>query len=144
MIVSSCSAIDVCLDWRLALDNIIQLGCQRVLTSGTCQSAFEGRFLIREMIDHVRRLPACVNIFDFLSHFQVGDKILIMPGAGVNADNIAEIIRITKATEYHTSASIVMKSAVDTSVKMGPADNIDIVRMTDTVKVRDIKEKLLR
>lgn len=68
-----------------ALQIIIILGYQRILTSGQMMSAFEGRF----------------NLAEYVKAAQ--DKIIIMPGAGINEDNIIELYKCTKAKEYHMS-----------------------------------------
>jgi copper homeostasis protein len=79
-------AFDLVRDPRRALDDAIALGCERVLTSGGQASALEGAPLIRELIA------------------QAGDRIAIMPGAGVTAANLAELAAATGAREFHASA----------------------------------------
>ena len=65
---------------------MIALGCDRLLTSGLAASAYEGRELISELVD------------------MAGDRIIIMPGAGVRPSNIAALSQRTRALEYHGSA----------------------------------------
>lgn len=79
-------AFDCCRDPFTALEDIISLGCDRLLTSGLAVSAYEGRELISRLV------PIA------------GDRIVIMPGAGIRPSNIAEINRMTRAPEYHGSA----------------------------------------
>jgi copper homeostasis protein len=79
-------AFDLVRDPRRALDDAIALGCERVLTSGGQASALEGAPLIREMIA------------------QAGERIAIMPGAGVTAANLATLAAATGAREFHASA----------------------------------------
>ena len=79
-------AFDLVRDPRRALDDVIALGCERVLTSGGQASASEGAPLIRELIA------------------QAADRIAIMPGAGVTADNLAALATATGAREFHASA----------------------------------------
>ncbi len=69
-----------------ALEDIIEIGCERILTSGLKPTALEGIDAIASLIR------------------QAGDRIIIMPGSGVRADNIIEIAEKTGATEFHTSA----------------------------------------
>ena len=78
-------AFDVCRKPQQALEDIIRLGCHRLLTSGQAPSAFEGIPLLRRLVR------------------QAAGRICIMPGAGVNADNAALILRQTGATELHGS-----------------------------------------
>lgn len=76
-------AIDECADPLQALETIIALGFDRILTSGHEASAIKGRALLAEM---VRR---------------AGGRIIIMPGAGVTSENVHELAEITGATEFH-------------------------------------------
>lgn len=76
-------AFDVTPDPLNALEEIIQMGYRRILTSGQMMSAFEGRF----------------NIADYVK--AANDRICIMPGAGISEDNLRELYKCTRATEYH-------------------------------------------
>ena len=69
-----------------ALEEIISCGCERILTSGLKSAAPDG--------------------FELLSHLirQANDRIIIMPGAGVNSSNIAKLKEDTGAVEFHSSA----------------------------------------
>lgn len=78
-------AFDVCIDPKQALEDIIQMGCERLLTSGQACTAEEGIPLIRELVD------------------QAAGRIIIMPGAGVNERNAMQILKQTGATEIHGS-----------------------------------------
>ena len=79
-------AFDCCKDPFRALEDVIALGCDRLLTSGLASSAYEGRELIARLVS------------------LAGDRIVIMPGAGIRPSNIAEIEKETRAPEYHGSA----------------------------------------
>lgn len=80
-------AFDVCADPMKAFEDILELGCDRLLTSGHEADAYQGRFLIAEL---VRR---------------AGDRIVIMAGCGVRPGNIKEIVALSRCTECHASAS---------------------------------------
>ncbi len=69
-----------------ALEEIISCGCERILTSGLKSAAPDG--------------------FELLSQLtrQANDRIIIMPGAGVNSSNIAKLKEDTGAVEFHSSA----------------------------------------
>jgi len=77
-------------DWAAnpfeALEDIISVGCERILTSGQRPTAPEGAELINELVR------------------QADDRIIIMPGSGVRADNIIALAEKTDASEFHTSA----------------------------------------
>ncbi|MBO3269990.1 copper homeostasis protein CutC [Hymenobacter defluvii] len=86
MAVTFHRAFDVCQNQAAALEEIIALGCQRVLTSGGAVSAEAGQ----------QQLAALVA--------QAAGRISIMPGAGINASNLLSLAAATGATEFHTSA----------------------------------------
>ena len=79
-------AFDHSADPLKALEDIIELGCARILTSGCRPTALEGADLLAQLVE------------------KAGDRIIIMPGCGVNEDNIAEIARLSGAREFHFSA----------------------------------------
>lgn len=76
-------AFDFTADPGAALEQLIGLGYQRVLSSGQCPSAYEGRHLLKKMVD------------------QAAGRISIMPGSGISADKIGAIVEATGAKEYH-------------------------------------------
>ena len=78
-------AFDECSDVRDCLEDVIALGCDRLLTSGHEKNALEGRFTIAELIK------------------QAAGRIIIMAGCGVRPSNINIIAESTKAEEYHSS-----------------------------------------
>ncbi|MBJ6142198.1 copper homeostasis protein CutC [Siccationidurans sp. BT559] len=79
-------AFDACANQRQALEDIISLGCQRVLTSGGQTSAEAGQ----------AQLAALVA--------QAAGRIQIMPGAGITAGNVQALAARTGAQEFHASA----------------------------------------
>ena len=78
-----------------ALEDIITLGCERILTSGQKPDALSGSSLIADLIA------------------KADQRIIIMPGSGIRASNISELAVRTKAEEYHSSAKIKKKSSMD-------------------------------
>jgi copper homeostasis protein len=79
-------AFDLSRDSTRALEDIVALGCERVLTSGAQASAVDGVALIRDLVT------------------QSNGRLAVMPGAGVTARNIAELAAFTGAREFHASA----------------------------------------
>lgn len=69
-----------------ALEDIIACGCERVLTSGQKSAAPDAAPLLKQLVG------------------QAGDRIIIMPGAGVNSRNIAQLRDASGAREFHSSA----------------------------------------
>ena len=81
-------AFDICRKPLVALEQIISLGCHRLLTSGQQSSAEQGAEFIAELVK------------------RAAGRIIIMPGAGINPKNIAAIEQKTAATEFHSTAAI--------------------------------------
>lgn len=78
-------AFDRCRDPFEALEQLIGLGCERVLTSGQQPVAPDGIELIAEL------------------HRVSGDRIIIMPGSGVRKENIRILAEKTGCVEFHSS-----------------------------------------
>lgn len=76
----------------VALEDIIEIGCERILTSGSQPAAVEGIGLIRQLVDGANQ------------------RIIIMPGSGIRSSNIEMLARQSGATEFHTSARTYIKS----------------------------------
>lgn len=91
-------AFDQCIDPFNALEQIIAMGCDRLLTSGQAPTAAEGV----KMIADLQRLA--------------GSRLIVMPGAGVNPSNAANILTATGCSEIHSSCrmpgSLISSSAV--------------------------------
>ena len=87
-------AFDRTVDPFEALEDIIDIGCERILTSGQKTNALDGAELIKQLIE------------------KADERIIIMPGAGVRADNIITIAETTGAVEYHTSARIIRNDKI--------------------------------
>ena len=80
-------AFDECRDLREALDAVIQSGAKRILTSGGAKSALEGAAVLAELIE------------------AAGERIVIVPGAGISAANIVEMAQRTRGREFHSGLS---------------------------------------
>lgn len=78
-------AFDMAADAHRALDDVLALGVERLLTSGQRGSAFEGR---ERIADLVRR---------------AGAGLIVMPGAGIHEGNVRELIDATGVREVHLS-----------------------------------------
>jgi len=69
-----------------ALDILIDIGCERVLTSGLMPNVTGGKQLLKQLVG------------------AADERIIIMPGSGVRHNMIAELAQFTGAVEFHTSA----------------------------------------
>lgn len=121
-------AFDMCRNPRKALEELITLGCHRVLTSGQAATAQAGIPLLRELVEQAAR------------------RIIIMPGCGVSSANAAAILQATGATEIHASARKSVGSGMlfrHSGVSMGNPDSDEYSRKeTDTDEVRKIVETI--
>jgi copper homeostasis protein len=86
-------AFDECVDLREALEDVIQTGARRILTSGGAKSALEGAALLAELIA------------------AAGNRIIIVPGAGISASNVARVVKETRASEFHSGLGSVLPYA---------------------------------
>lgn len=93
-------AFDVIADPFEAMEQLIELGVNRVLTSGCKPTADEGTELISELIK------------------QAGNRIEILPGAGIREHNVKQVLEQTGASQIHISAS---STRYDRSTQNNPA-----------------------
>jgi len=118
-------AFDMCADPHAGLEEIIKSGAARILTSGQKNSAEEGASLIRALVK------------------QSGDRIIIMPGSGINEGNIETIARITQAREFHLSARKPVESEMSfrmEGITMGNSPGYDEYtrKVADSGKIQNI------
>lgn len=108
-------AFDLCRCPDEALEQIVELGCASLLTSGCAPTAVEGA-------DTIRRLQQ-----------KAGHRIEIIAAAGITPDNAAQVVSHTGVSAVHASASGWTDSRMQfrsTAATMGPADNPDYRRRT--------------
>lgn len=87
-------AFDLCREPRAALESLIDLGVDRVLTSGQQAAAPEGLELIGELVGIA------------------GERIGVMPGGGIDAGNILRVAAATRAREFHVYSERVRASTM--------------------------------
>jgi copper homeostasis protein len=117
-------AFDMTSDPFRALEDIIDLGFHRVLTSGQAPSAIEGAEMIARLMK------------------QAAGRIILMPGGGINEMNITRLWQSTGAHEFHISArrrrDSLMKHRNEQVHLIGPSDMEDYSWYeTDTNKVQN-------
>lgn len=76
-------AFDRASDLFKSLSDVIELGCDRILTSGGDSSVVEGRDVLKRLVE------------------AAGDRIIIMAGAGVKEDNVKDLVAHTGVKEVH-------------------------------------------
>lgn len=122
-------AFDMCRNPRKALEEIISLGCDRILTSGGQATAEKGVPLLREL------------------NTQAGGRIILMPGCGINAGNIRKIADETGCREFHFSGRSAVPGKMiyrNPHVSMGGTVTIDEYsrEITDKNKVAEALRNL--
>jgi copper homeostasis protein len=116
-------AFDYLADPFEALEQLIALGIQRILTSGQQATALEGIALIRQLVEKAK------------------DRIIIMPGSGINSENIKNLAKLTHAKEFHLSAKKRMKKATG----INKVENLENEYFqTDCEEVKRVVERLNR
>ncbi len=116
-------AFDMVRDPFEALEQLMELGVDRLLTAGQKNKVPEGKGLIAELVK------------------KAGDKLIIMPGSGINEKNIAMMHRATGAVEFHLTG----QKKVDSKMKyrkegifLGGLSQIPeyLIAETDTDRIR--------
>uniref|UniRef100_A0A7N9D463 Copper homeostasis protein cutC homolog n=1 Tax=Macaca fascicularis TaxID=9541 RepID=A0A7N9D463_MACFA len=121
----SLMAFDMVHDPMAALETLLTLGFERVLTSGCDSSALEGLPLIKRLIE------------------QAKGRIVVMPGGGITDRNLQRILEGSGATEFHCSARSTRDSGMkfrNSSVAMGASLSCSeySLKVTDVTKVRTL------
>ncbi|MDV6252794.1 copper homeostasis protein CutC [Vibrio sp. EA2] len=100
-------AFDQCRNAEQALEDVISLGCERLLTSGLAPSAPIGSDVIKSLVE------------------QAHGRIHIMAGAGINAENVRALVEKTQVQEVHLSGKSTRPSDMSfiaNQSKMGASD----------------------
>ena len=87
-------AFDAARDLTAALEQIVTLGCQRILSSGGQASGLAGADVLAALVA------------------QAGDRISMMAGAGITPANVVEIAERSGCVELHASAKATQRSAM--------------------------------
>lgn len=121
-------AFDVCRDPRKALEQLIELGCDRILTSGQQPNAEAGIPLLKEL------------------NKQAAQRIILLAGCGINETNIRRIAMETGIGEFHFSARERIKSEMqyrNEAVSMGGTVLINEYER-DVTTAQRVKETIRR
>ena len=109
-------AFDRTVDPFKAMEDIIEIGCERILTSGQQPNALDAADLISKLIE------------------QATERIIIMPGSGIRSKNIIELATKTGAIEFHTSARILSESKMNFTNKQMNESLISVAVDKDEIK----------
>jgi copper homeostasis protein len=106
-----------------ALEDIIDIGCERILTSGQQPKAVDGAQMINELVS------------------RANDRIIIMPGSGIDPGNIISMAKKTGAEEFHSSARLYAESnmeytnaLMDESLKNIGVNKNEVIKMVELLK----------
>lgn len=114
-------AFDRCKNPLDALETLVQCGCTRILTSGQHPKVTDGLPLVKTLVE------------------QANDRIIIMPGSGLNSDNVQQIIDAAGVSEVHTSARTRVSSQTAFRNPLIPEDfDIDFVNADEIKKIKAI------
>ena len=106
-----------------SLEQIIAMGCKRILSSGLRPTAVEGITMLKTLVS------------------QANGRIKIMPGSGVRSDNIMQLAEESGAICFHSSARKSIESQMNyfnTSMK----ENLVQVSL-DGIEVNQLKKNLI-
>lgn len=99
---------------------IADLGFKRLLTSGRRFTAIDGKLLIKTLIETMK------------------DRLIIIPGAGINVNNLKDILVTTLAHEFHGSAKVSKRCVNTNYLSLESSDKTALVYITDTDTVREL------
>jgi copper homeostasis protein len=124
-------AFDMSRDPRAALEELIDLGVDRILSSGQAPSVPQGLGLLRELVQ------------------QAGERITIMPGGGITVENARAVVAGCQAREIHVGdpAAETVESAMvfrNPKVYMGDPEGCSeyAIERIAAHKIRKIVESL--
>jgi copper homeostasis protein len=118
-------AFDMTRDPYAALERLIELGIDRVLTSGQEPTVWEGVDLIAELVRRAR------------------GRIIVMPGGGITARNVGRVVAATAVTEVHFGCATPVEGRMafrNPRVFMGgtirpPEYTLEIARAEDVARI---------
>jgi copper homeostasis protein len=86
-------AFDASADLRRSLEDVVETGAARILTSGGAETALEGLDALAELVEAAQ------------------GRVIIIPGCGITTANVLRIAGRTRACEFHAGLSSVMRGA---------------------------------
>ena len=116
-------AFDLVPDMDAALEQAVELGFERILSSGGQPKAMDGADTLKRLID------------------RAGDRLTVMPGSGIRAGNVREIVARTGAQEVHASGREILAVAPDAK-SLAFGFQSAAAMETDEAAVRKLREAL--
>ncbi|BAX82027.1 copper homeostasis protein CutC [Labilibaculum antarcticum] len=118
-------AFDMVKDHFKALEELIEIGADRILTSGGEQTAVLGQDLLKDLVE------------------KASGRIVIMPGSGISHENILSLKKHTGAEEFHCSAKSLVRGKMEyqnPKIAMGGEEKVPEFEFyeADSQKIRKI------
>lgn len=118
-------AFDMCSDPVKGLEDVCSTGASRLLTSGQRNRALDGIELIRQLV------------------VSAGERLLVMPGGGIDESNASLIVSATKVKEIHLTGRKIINSEMifrRQGINMGDIQGIPEFsrKVADIDKIKDI------
>lgn len=119
-------AFDRCVDPIGALQQLMDLGLSRILSSGQEATALQGRNLLKQMVE------------------QAADQLTILAGAGINSDNAKQLVEETGLREIHFSAKRKVMPAVFGNAQKKNAFSDGTYWLTDAREIKNVRTALMK
>ena len=119
-------AIDVCENYTLSIEKLIECHVDRVLTSAQKRTVLEAKEEIKYIID------------------TYGEKIEILPGGSINIDNVSEIVNYTHTNQIHSSCKDFHQDHTTSygDISYSYLDGTDNYEFVSLIKVKELKKRL--
>src|SRR6185503_4304953 len=126
-------AFDRCKDPFAALEELIEIGCQRILTSGQQTSVASQESIVNsKAVELITELNSLAD-----------DRIIIMPGSGVRKENIKMLAEKTGCIEFHSSLRGKIKSPMQfVHPAFKNSEESYMNNFIDPVQVKELREAL--
>ncbi|HTN98485.1 MAG TPA: copper homeostasis protein CutC [Nordella sp.] len=124
LVITLHRAFDLVPDFAAAVETAVDLGIERILTSGGAATALAGLARLRSL------------------HEMARGRISIMPGSGLTPHNVGELLEAVPVTEVHSSCSVSRATASERAVALYLAQNSH--GRTDKETVAAFKRSLKR
>lgn len=115
-------AFDLVPEFGKAIDLAVKLGFERILTSGGAATAPQGLAALHAITSYAR------------------DRIAVMPGAGINAANVGDLLTIETVSEIHSSCTMEIRASSGATRKLGFEGPVR--KVTAAEAVQDLKHAI--
>lgn len=111
-------ALDLVQDWRSSLEQLKDLGIDRVLTSGMQATAGQGQDLLRQFVT-------------------VADPMAVVAGSGINPSNLESLAKATGCRQFHGTFSRPCPSPGRDVMELGQQRRTDVTLVREARAILD-------